>query len=319
MPLIKFCRRNSSAFTLVEMLVVIAIIGILVSLLFPALQTVRQAARRSYCSANLRQVILATLTYETGQMAFPPGDNGKGGGYIVPLLPYLKQEYLTELEQGSLLAGETYDDRLAEMAELQVEPLNCPSAYTGDEKTNVDDMGDYTTHYVGVAGPIGNARASDDSHRYEYEQIETMNDGPIGLQGLFSPKKNSGQFEGRRLQEIRDGASYTFGIAELSGHDPFTGVPGQQVIDRGGWSFGAIYGTDNRLVRSWSVKSISHPINSNRGDFNNLSFSSNHPGGAQFAMIDGAVRFVDDRVSVDILKTFSSINEVEKPEKLSNF
>jgi len=60
-------------FTLVEMLVVIAIIGILVAMLFPALQAVRQSARKTKCSANLRQVILATLTFETSRQQFPAG------------------------------------------------------------------------------------------------------------------------------------------------------------------------------------------------------------------------------------------------------
>ena len=81
-------------FTLVEMMVVIAIIGILVSMLFPALQAVRQSARKTKCSSNLRQLILATLTYETARQQFPAGDDGKGGGYVVPLLSHLKQESL---------------------------------------------------------------------------------------------------------------------------------------------------------------------------------------------------------------------------------
>ena len=125
---LRFSRYSSRAFTLVEMLVVVAIIGILIGLLFPALSAVRQAARKSYCSANMRQVILATLTYESSVLAFPAGVNEDGGSVIVALLPYLKQEYLAQLAASDLVAGQTYNDLLVEMTELELEVLVCPSS-----------------------------------------------------------------------------------------------------------------------------------------------------------------------------------------------
>jgi prepilin-type N-terminal cleavage/methylation domain-containing protein len=82
------------AFTLVELLVVIAIIGVLVSLLLPAVQTAREAARRSQCQNNLKQTSLAVLNYEDVHKALPGGVGRFGccwGTWQVRLLPYLEQ------------------------------------------------------------------------------------------------------------------------------------------------------------------------------------------------------------------------------------
>lgn len=307
-------RVRRAGFTLVELLVVIAIIGILIGLLFPALSAVRQAARKSYCSSNMRQVIVAILSHESTHLSFPPGDNGKGGSFMVTLLPYFKQEYLTQLEQADLNSGETYTDRLTEMVEIELEVLICPSSSTSDSVANVADTGEHTTHYYGICGPTGTGTASDGSNIYNYDVMSPISpDGQIGLQGLFSPEPN-GRFTTTKLNDIRDGSSYTFGIGEVAGYDKDV-----TRIQRGGWAFGASYDTQGRVNRTLGLKSMTHPINSNEGQVNDLSFSSLHPGGAQFALIDGAIRFVDEKVSADIIKTMCSIDAVEKPEELDGF
>jgi len=103
------------AFTLVELLVVIAIVGILVAILFPAINSVREAARRSQCSNNLRQIGIATLVHVDTFNAYPSGgwgaawvgspEMGHGqnqpGGWIYNLLPFLEQEALHEMGSGS--------------------------------------------------------------------------------------------------------------------------------------------------------------------------------------------------------------------------
>lgn len=102
----KATEQGKFGFTLVELLVVIAIIGILISMLLPAVQSVRQAARRTQCANNMRQIGLAVHNYESANRRFPVnqvgpgGSNGAGGfepGYyswLVPLLPFVEQNNL---------------------------------------------------------------------------------------------------------------------------------------------------------------------------------------------------------------------------------
>ncbi len=307
------------AFTLVEMMVTIAIVGILVAMLFPALQSVRQSARRTTCSANLRQIAIATLNYETARRQFPAGDDGKGGNYIVSILAHLKQEYLYVETSRALSAGETWRDRMIELSELQVKPLICPASNPGDKEVSLEDVGRYTTHYYGLLGPIGNAQTSDESRRYSYSTLggsETSEGGPIGMQGIFSPN-SQGKFVGKKMKDVRDGTSYTFGFGEISGFD---NTESRDAIPRAGWALGAVFGSNRKPDKIYSLKSVAHSINYlGSSDFNTTPFSSNHPQGAQFAFLDGAIRFVDERVSLDVLKFHCSIDAVEKPEELDNF
>ena len=110
-----FRSRTTRGFTLIELLVVIAIIGILVSLLLPAVQQVREAARRTQCLNNVKQLGLALLNYESAHRKFPPGyrfdlqnvtgpvDASLGRSPVeIPLLPYIEQDNLKRLHNRDL-------------------------------------------------------------------------------------------------------------------------------------------------------------------------------------------------------------------------
>ena len=135
-----------TAFTLVELLVVIAIIGILVALLLPAIQAAREAARRSQCKNNLKQIALACLNHENTHKVFPYGgwgaawmgdpDQGVGpqqpGGWIYTTAPYLEEQAIFNLGQG--LDWEAKKVELTKQMEAVVPVFNCPSRRTGQDQ-----------------------------------------------------------------------------------------------------------------------------------------------------------------------------------------
>src|SRR5215218_6749249 len=111
-------QASQPAFTLVELLVVIAIIGILVALLLPAVQAAREAARRSQCQNNLKQITLAALNCETTTRALPAtglglqwvGDRNYGtgkkqpGGWLYNTLPYVEEQTIHDMGSGVAVA-----------------------------------------------------------------------------------------------------------------------------------------------------------------------------------------------------------------------
>jgi prepilin-type N-terminal cleavage/methylation domain-containing protein len=127
--------RVRRAFTLVELLVVIAIIGILVALLLPAIQAAREAARRSQCINNLKQVGLAVQNYASARKYLPPmrvADHEQT--WLVLILPYLEQQNIGDLWDSKL--GCFYDQKLQFRASV-INAYLCPSQFHESPLTNV--------------------------------------------------------------------------------------------------------------------------------------------------------------------------------------
>jgi prepilin-type N-terminal cleavage/methylation domain-containing protein/prepilin-type processing-associated H-X9-DG protein len=111
----RFTQRTRAAFTLVELLVVIAIIGILVALLFPAIQAAREAARRTACTNNLKQIALALLNYHDVKQQFPLGAYAAvqedhiaeedGLGWATQILPQIEEQPIYDRLQNNEVPG----------------------------------------------------------------------------------------------------------------------------------------------------------------------------------------------------------------------
>jgi prepilin-type N-terminal cleavage/methylation domain-containing protein/prepilin-type processing-associated H-X9-DG protein len=275
-------------FTLVELLVVIAIIGVLIGLLLPAVQTAREAARRSQCTNNLKQIMLAVLNYEQSHKVLPisiaPYDEGglagSGLSWMVGIFPYL--------EQGNLFQAMNLTGSMARrqgMLRLENRPLVAakpPSYYCPSDDAIEGFVTDAwqaagtkfaKTSYAGVLGPHNMGNASifgglPDCHNYQVTgQVECT--GTFWRHSALSPVK---------LASFQDGTSNTISVGEV--------VPEYDAFKYWALSSGAYASThaplnyfpaDNRPWDGWP---------------NQISFRSRHPSGANFVHADGHVDFL---------------------------
>jgi prepilin-type N-terminal cleavage/methylation domain-containing protein/prepilin-type processing-associated H-X9-DG protein len=317
---IMFTPRSRSGFTLIELLVVIAIIAILIGLLLPAVQKVREAAARMSCQNKIKQLGLALHNYHDANSKFPPGAQQdvfpqgvtsgtvyiRGTSWIVFVLPYIEQENLfrqynfTTNYWGNATIG------------LQVLPaLYCPSGPSPeryrDPNSNVANA--VTTHYYGVMGPGGptdNHTIVLNGQTFTYRQGDSGTNAAWAGNGILSQYRDSpGSIStGRliRMTDITDGTSGTLMLAERSVNLPGT------LNDYRTWIRGQNGG-------SGATKNVTFPINSTNyngsTNFNDISFGSNHTGGANFCFGDGSVRFINQNIQLELYKALASIGSGE--------
>jgi prepilin-type N-terminal cleavage/methylation domain-containing protein len=202
-------RRN--AFTLVELLVVIAIIGILIALLLPAIQAAREAARRSQCASNLKQLGLAALNHESTNKRLPPGFRGKsvGGAYyyfdtwgtLALLTPFLEQTAVynaLDLKLTMYQLAPPYGINAPVAAKVFVSSFLCPT----------DRMVSVCSNEYAIDGPLAPTN-------YAFCMGTGTTTGQTGWLG--SPYDADGVYYARSnlpMSQIKDGSSYTVGISE---------------------------------------------------------------------------------------------------------
>ena len=311
-------RLSKRGFTLVELLVVIAIIGILVGMLLPAVQVVREAARRTSCLNNARQVMLAVMNYQSANQKFPAGSTSLGESFHVKVLGYMDQQSL--YEQYRALPKTTAAELLAAKINLsnqRIPLLLCPSATQEDEEVTEADMGTYTTHYIGSMGPGDGVSIYDGDAYTGYASVTEGAD--VGYEGVFSPRENTtstpafAQYVtkfGKKYSDFKDGSSNCLAILESSRSDNVTvGFTGR----RHGWAFGHIENTSTPpgvdVVYAASSPITIVNVAPATVEFNSNGISSNHPGGAVVAMADGSTRFLNEDVEMDVIRSVLAIND----------
>lgn len=334
-------HHRRTGFTLVELLVVIAIIGILIGLLIPAVQTVREAARRASCLNNLRQIGIASTNYTSTFQRFPPGASptmltngggvaGIGGSWLGNLLPQLDMDNLAQLfsntEGGAATNAQLIANCHATATANPIASMFCPSADPEDQQATDLLHAGATMHYIGCAGPVTFDPANETPAYATYDP--GVSRGLIGISGLYSPFVERGQnfaaFSKKRAiaaTDIGDGMSNTIAVGESSR----ASTPGLFTAHRAGWTFGATGSAETILgvpsfvpERTFAVTSIGFdPINTNRDYLtdtdveNTQCFNSAHPGGSQFLFADGSSRFVTQELDITTLRALGSIDGSE--------
>ena len=310
------------AFTLVELLVVIAIIGILVALLLPAVQAAREAARRSQCTNQLRQLALACHNHHDAEGRFPSaGDRvilgsqhqATGLSYLGQLLRYVEDENLRDLVDDSA----HWNDPINDEAEATVVPLFiCPSTgptlsvFTqspGNVTEFIDESG-LRAQYVGIMGakaecPLKAGRPYPESGY----TIRLCGTGGAGDKSGGLADNGTIVYDKKvKFKDILDGTSKTMMIAEQSWDcgPSRTWIVG--TLDTNTETHGFLYNSKNVM---WPMHTAfrerpGDPIAPY--DRNDTSIGSKHPGGANVAMADGSVRFLSDDVELRELKALAT-------------
>ncbi len=295
-------RNERNGFTLVELLVVIAIIGILVALLLPAVQSAREAARRTQCLNQIRQVALACHNFSDTNKHFPPSSDEIGFSHIAHILPFQEQDNLNDLIDFNF----PWDGSQNQLArEVELPEFKCPSLGSlqatfllGSGNATVTEESALRNHYLAV---MGGKRACP-SASGDVLVVESVcgNVGGVATNGIMYPQSKI------QYRRITDGTSNTFLVGESAWLADGTSRA---------WIVGATGGllAPNRTLFSYSGKNIFFPMKTQPRETpavanNDTSFGSEHPGGAHFAMADGSGQFVTENIDIEIYRALASRN-----------
>ena len=288
-------------FTLIELLVVIAIIAILIALLLPAVQQAREAARRTQCKNNLKQLGLSLHNYHDVFSTLPPSAIGRCGNPnlnasgLVGLLPYIDQAPLYNLfnfngatftyefsgcDSGTLEtpAGDPTTNGNLALVQNKLEAFLCPSDANGYFTPSTACYGISSTNPTGKGGARTN---------YDYVTNSTYNSCDDWTNQALSGKLMFGDNSACRLTDVKDGTSNTVAMCETTrsvanGNSTAWGYRGHVMVGIWLWGYNlnqwAAGGATSGRLASWAYP------------------GSVHVGGCHILMGDGAVRFLSENV-----------------------
>ena len=313
-------------FTLIELLMVIAIIAILIALLLPAVQQAREAARRTQCRNNLKQLGLALHNYHDAHKVFPPGSVGSNTSlytcsWLVLILPYVDQA--TVYNKYNFVSYGGYTVNNAMLRGVVIPGFRCPTNSLPDGMSVYSNSPDVMIpDYVGITGAV----MPDGSSAGGSSAVRTMTYGHIASNGTLVPNARI------NMAKLVDGSSNTFMVGEQCKRW-VTSAGGSYISYdmRGGYYFGFAMGAYSNTVGipadGWSgdmpscmVTTIKHPVGHNipssttsDGIMNsagagyrsqNVGVGSDHAGGVHMLRCDGSVQFVSENVSMQTFRNY---------------
>ncbi len=310
--------RQTRGFTLIELLVVIAIIAILIALLLPAVQQAREAARRSQCINNMKQLGLAFHNYHDVYRGFPTGYFANAGyisGWAPRIFPFIDQapRYNAMGSDGELTSLGPYrtvgspHNGTSSLYTQPIAVLTCPSSELGETApanpaVGVDHGG---LHYRGNAGSydVGLVTASDAGTAFTSSTYRYV------TSGVLYPRHKT------KIRDITDGTSNTFLLGELSSAlGGYAGTGWQSPEIPWTWATyayshsGEPVGSNGYLMID--TKAVQYPVGSASSSQQGVSWRSNHGGngnaGANMLMCDGAVRFLSASTDLGLLKSLAT-------------
>jgi prepilin-type N-terminal cleavage/methylation domain-containing protein/prepilin-type processing-associated H-X9-DG protein len=336
--------NRKPGFTLVELLVVIAIIGILVALLLPAVQSAREASRRSSCLNNEKNLGIALQNYHDVYKVFPSNSHWWGpftstitcggvtevvtvtlkdmrGSMLLKLMPYLEEgdiyDQLDFDDETSSVINQFDDPARPELRSSYIGVLRCPSdpfpTLSDDPQVNgkgQDMVPHATTNYV---GSIGCQKTFSVNNSCPIPEGNDFLTGDADAICVHTKDKTSGIFAridwAASIPEVLDGLSKTIIMGEV--------IPdcNYELIRFGWWDSQVFYVGTPVPINYDSCTKLFKPNCGTFFNYNtNAGFKSKHPGGANFVMADGSVHFISENIDYDTYQRLGDRREGEVVE-----